>query len=142
MKVYRWIQFVLSQSERGLWWDHDNRAPDDLHDGSGHGWGFVFKIYSADCIVRPFDRNPFAPLGHKWNDWQPRLHRKLLLKTNWLKYIPLPFISIALWRYGFYLGFKLVDVSEKYYPLLEISQHEEGAEYATPSVTTRTTRWK
>lgn len=135
MKVYKLFQLGVSTAEKGLWWDHDEReyCPD--------GWGIVFKLFSGP-VVRPMTKPRFwfakSPVPSKWNEFDPDYH--WLLK--W--WMPLaPFLSVALGRYGFYIGFKVFDLeSAKYRQMAGVDEVYPGSQALTPSITTRTTRWK
>ena len=94
MKIFG-IQFIFSTQEASLWWDHDQH-----HDGSGKpGWGVVFKLRGGN-VVRPWAKKGFNP----WFDTSPDNGRRVIKF-----YCPLPilpFFSIAIGDYGFYIGFK------------------------------------
>lgn len=134
MKVFKLLQVVLSKAEKGLWYDHDQRFYDE------RGWGLVFKVF-AGPIVRPITKPQYwfvAGIPSKWNEFDPQFHYLLKL---WL---PLcPFISIAAGRFGLYAGFKVFDLeSEKYRKMVGSANVHPGSQALTPSITTRTTRWK
>lgn len=134
MKVYRLLQLVLSQAEKGLWWDHDERMYQP------HGWGIMIKLFCGP-VVRPYTRPRFwfkTGIPSKWNEFDPQWHGLIRF------YMPLaPFLSIALGPVGIYLGFKVFDLeSEKYRRMVGSASVFQGSQALTPSVTTRTTRWK
>ena len=133
MKVYRLAQLVVSKAEDGLWYDHDERSYD------GKGWGFAFRLF-AGHVVRPITRPRYwfaKDVPSKWNEFNPKYHTVL---KGWLPVAP--FLSVALGRFGFYIGFKVFDLSpEKYRPMVGADQFP-GSQALTPSATTRTTRWK
>lgn len=114
------ISLTLSQAERGLWYDSDRRQYND------RGWGITVKLLWGR-FARPvprFRNNPW-----KTKPWF----------TIRLPFIVLPFISIAVGRYGFYIGGKIVDVDadEPW-----ANPNEYGTSIVTISATTRRTRWK
>jgi len=133
MKVHRLAQLVISKAEDGLWYDHDERAYDEK------GWGFAFRLFAGD-VVRPITRPRYwfaKDVPSKWNEFDPKYH--MVLK-GWTPVAP--FLSVALGRFGFYIGFKVFDLSpEKYRPMVGDAQYP-GSQALTPSATTRATRWK
>lgn len=88
------LQVFISTSEQGNWWDVSPHWADPTSvekktkDGLKWGFGIVFKLRMGDVCYPSNQR--------KINDWQ------------WLKRIwfPLPFFSIAIGWWGFYIGFK------------------------------------
>lgn len=133
MKIYRLAQLVISKAEDGLWYDHDERSYDEK------GWGFAFRLFAGD-VVRPITRPRYwfaDGVPSKWNEFDPKYHTVLKF---WLPVAP--FLSVALGRFGFYLGFKVFDLSpEKYRPMVGDAQFA-GSQALTLSATTRATRWK
>ena len=134
MKVFKLFQLVVSQAEKGLWYDHD------IREFNPKGWGFMFKLF-AGPIVRPITKPQYwfvTNIPSKWNEFDPQFHYLLRL---WL---PLcPFISLCVGEYGFYAGFKVFDLeSEKYRKMVGSMNVFPGSQALTPSVTTRTTRWQ
>jgi len=134
MKVYKLIQLVISTAEKGLWWDHDQRFYEP------EGFGFMFKLF-AGPVVRPITKPQYwfkDGVPSKWNEFDPQYH--------WLVKLPpfvWPFVSLAVGPYGFYFGFKVFDLeSEKYKRMVGAVEVFRGSQALTPSVTTRTTRWK
>lgn len=134
MKVHKLFQIVVSMAEKGLWWDHDERAYQP------NGWGFAFKLF-AGPVVRPITKPQYwftQNIPSKWNEFDPQWH--------WLLKIPFfvgPFVSIAFGEYGLYIGFKVFDLeSAKYKKMVGADQVFTGSQALTPSITTRTTRWK
>ena len=134
MKVYKLVQFVFSMAEKGLWWDHDERNYQEK------GWGIMLKFF-AGPVVRPYTRFRFwfvEGVPSKWNEFDPQFHG--LIRFWW----PLcPFLSVALGPLGLYIGFKVFDLeSEKYRKMVGSANVFQGSQALTPSITTRTTRWK
>lgn len=124
------LQLVISKAERGLWFDHDERGYDP------HGWGICIKLFSG-WVLRPMTKPQFwfrqQAVPSKWNSFDPRYH--------WLLKWPMPvapFVSIALGRWGVYFGFKVWDSSNPKYRAMT----PEAREWLTPSVSTRSTRWR
>lgn len=134
MRVFKLMQLVVSTAEKGLWWDHDQRDYDPK------GWGVAIKLF-AGPIVRPMTKPQYwfkEDVPSKWNEFDPAYH--------WLLKIPFfvgPFVSVAIGRFGFYAGFKVFDLeSAKYRRMVGDSDVYPGSQALTPSVTTRTSRWK
>ena len=134
MKVYKIVQLVLSTAEKGLWWDHDERRY------TPEGFGIMFKLF-AGPVVRPITKPKYwfkDDVPSKWNTFNEEYH--------WLIKVPFfigPFLSVTFGQYGFYFGFKVFDLeSEKYKQMVGDSEVYAGSQALTPSVTTRTTRWK
>lgn len=117
------IQIIISKAETGLWYDHDKRDYDP------QGWGLCIKLFTGS-FIRPVpkfwvkDANPWT--GDHW----------FVIR---FPFVILPFISIAIGQWGFYLGGKVfkADADEPW-----VKEHEIGNEYLTLSATTRKTRWK
>lgn len=133
MKVYKLLQLVVSKAEKGLWWDHDER------EYQSSGWGIMLKLF-AGPVVRPITKPKywFKDTPSKWNEFDPEYH--LLFK---LPFFIGPFISVALGPYGFYAGFKVFNLeSAKYKQMVGDDQVYPGSQALTPSITTRSTRWK
>lgn len=133
MKVYKLLQLVVSKAEKGLWWDHDER------EYQSNGWGIMLKLF-AGPVVRPITKPKywFKDAPSKWNEFDPEYH--LLFK---LPFFIGPFISVALGPYGFYAGFKVFNLeSAKYKQMVGDDQVYPGSQALTPSITTRSTRWK
>lgn len=135
MKVHKLIQLVLSTAEKGLWYDHDDREYNEK------GWGITAKLFSG-WVLRPMTKprywfsSDFVP--SKWNEFSPKYH--WLFKC----WVPVaPFVSIALGRWGIYAGFKVFDLESEKYKQLAGSEHVfPGSQALTPSISTRSTRWK
>lgn len=123
------LQIVISKAERGLWYDHDERGYDDK------GWGICIKLFSG-WVLRPMTKPRFwfvKGVPHKWNAFDPDYH--------WLLKWPMPvapFVSIALGRWGVYFGFKVWDSENPKYRAMT----PKAQEWLTPSISTRSTRWK
>lgn len=119
-KVYGIIEASISKTEVGLWYDHDRRKYDP------YGWGIVVKVM-AGSFARPVPK-----FWTKKNCWQEEAWF-----TVRLPFIVLPFISIAIWRFGFYLGGKAftVDSDEPW-----AKPSEYGDKKLTISATIRKTR--
>lgn len=135
-KVIELVQIVLSKSERGLWYDSDECNYDEK------GWGAVFKLRFGK-MIRPVpkfwkkDQNP-------WKGDEPWF----VIRIPWMV---VPFISIAIWKYGVYLGFKTFLVTDKHRSddrygkwmrENEFGTDDKPAEYLQLSATVRRTRWK
>ena len=134
MKVAKIAQLVLSKSEKGLWYDHDERTFD------ARGWGIAIKFF-AGPIVRPITKPQYwfkKGIPSKWNEFDTKWH--FLLKLWW----PLcPFLSVALGKYGVYIGFKVFDLeSAKYRQMVGEDEVYPGSQALTPSITTRISRWE
>lgn len=134
MRVFKLLQIVISKAEKGLWYDHDQREFDT------RGWGIFLKVF-AGPIVRPITKPQYwfvTGIPSKWNEFDPQFH---WLLRFWFPFCP--FFSICFGEYGFYLGFKVFDLeSEKYRKMVGSVHVHPGSQALTPSVTTRTTRWK
>ena len=134
MRVHKLLQVGVSTAEKGLWWDHDER------EYQPSGWGVTLKLF-AGPVVRPVTKPRFwfvKGVPSKWNEFNPDYH---WLLRFWLP--ACPFLSVAVGRYGFYLGFKVFDLeSAKYRQMVGDKHVFAGSQALTPSVTTRTTRWK
>lgn len=133
MKAHKLFQIVISKAEKGLWWDHDER------EYQPSGWGVMFKIF-AGPMVRPVTkpRYWFRETPSKWNEFNPEYH--LLLR---IPFFIGPFISIAVGQYGIYAGFKVFDLENPKYKQMVGAEHVyPGSQAITPSITTRSTRWK
>jgi hypothetical protein len=132
------LQLILSTSESSLWWDNDAH-----HDGEGKpGWGVVIKLRGGDVV---------RPIGYPIN-WLKKDAPNVWFNTGpvrWkvLKFfcpIPiLPFISVSLGQYGFYMGFKDFGVHhDEYKTWLPSSDVYVGSMALSPSVSIRRTRIK
>lgn len=128
MKVFG-VQFVVSSAEDGLWFDSDEHYTDKK---SGKGWGIVFKLRGGQVI---------RPINGKWfGDGQGGGYPTRVLKFNCP--IPvLPFFSIAIGRFGFYVGFKDFGVDSVHYKnWLPTDWVKEGNTALCPSFSIRRTR--
>lgn len=136
MKIFG-LQLILSTTELSLWWDNDEHHPGD----GKPGWGIVFKLRGGD-VVRPIG-HPRAwfrqDAPNVWFSTDPAARWKV-----WRFYCPLPvlpFVSIALGRYGFYAGFKDFRVlHDEYRAWLPAAEVYEGSVALSPSVSWRRTR--
>lgn len=123
------VQLVISTAERGLWFDHDEREYDEK------GWGICIKLFSG-WVLRPVTKPQFwfvQGVPSKWNEFNRDYH--------WLLKWPMPlapFVSIALGRWGLYFGFKVWDSENPKYRAMT----PKVQEWLTPSISTRSTRWK
>lgn len=121
--ILKLIQLVISKAEAGLWYDHDKKSFDQS------GWGICLKLF-AGTFVRPVAK--FWKKGA--NPWKG---------DHWfvirLPIVILPFLSIALFNWGAYIGGKVfhVDSDEPW-----AKPSEYGKDMLTVSFTTRATRWK
>lgn len=111
------FQLVVSTSEQGLYWDVDPHwfDPTSVEKKDGDikaGWGITFKLRAGD-IVYPSNQRVFG-------------------KTAWRWYcpVPLPFLSIAIGKRAFYVGFKdfRADSSHAYLGL------KDGDRALTPAI--------
>lgn len=116
------ISFSLSSFEGGLWFDHDGK------EYQPRGWGIRLAL-----LVGSFAR-PIPKFWTKLNPWQEAAWFTLRLPI-----IILPFLSIAIGPYGFYIGGKrfTVDADEPW-----AKPEEYGAQMVTLSFTVRATRWR
>jgi len=129
------ITLGISSFERGLWFDSDRREyhPD--------GWGIKFSLVCGR-LIRPVPRF-WIKGSNPWKGDEPWFVIRIPL-------IVLPFISIALGKYGIYLGAKTFSVSsehitdDRYGKWLKPSEKgtdEDPREYLTISASIRSTRW-
>lgn len=114
------VSASLGAFEQGLWYDSDRKQYNP------HGWGIKLAI-----IVGSFAR-PVRKFWTKQNCWQEEAWFTLRLP-----FIILPFISIAIGRFGFYLGGKVftADADEPW-----AKPEEYGKKMLTLSATLRRTR--
>lgn len=132
-KVYRLAQVVLSKAEDGLWYDHDERSYD------ARGWGLCFRLF-AGHVVRPFTRPRYwfkDGVPSKWNAFDPQYHGLIQFWTPFA-----PFLSVAAGTWGFYFGFKIFSLEPEKYRAMVGEDQQLGSQALTPSITTRSTRWK
>lgn len=120
MRKVHGISLMFSSFERGLFYDTDRRKYNP------YGWGVVVKLV-AGSFARPV---PKFWTGE--NPWQEQAWFTLRLP-----FIVLPFISIAIGRFGFYFGGKAftVDSDEPW-----ARPGEYGDTKLTISATVRRTR--
>ena len=135
-KVFHLFQIVFSKSEKGIWYDSDRKIFDEK------GWGLVFKIWIGK-VIRPVPKY-WIKNSNPWRGDDPWF----VIRIPW---IIAPFISVCVWNYGFYFGFKVFDVNDrcrednrygKWMRQEEFGTDENPAEYLTPSASIRQTRWK
>lgn len=116
------FEIALQKAERGLWYDSDKRQYDET------GWGIVFKLW-AGSFARPVPK-----FWTNKNPWEEEAWF-----TIRLPFIVLPFLSIAIGRFGFYIGGKVFTVDPRE-PWAKPSEY--GQDKLTISGTIRRTRWK
>ncbi len=114
------LKLELSKGVPALWYDTSKNTYDSK------GWGIILLI-----LVGEFAR-PVRKFWTKQNPWQDEAWF-----TIRLPFIILPYISIAIWRFGFYLGGKAftVDADEPW-----AKPEEYGKRMLTLSATIRRTR--
>jgi len=135
-KLIKLFQIIFSKSEDGLWYDSDER----LYDRKG--WGICIKFWIGK-MIRPVpkfwkkDSNP-------WKGDSPWF----VIRCPWMV---APFVSIALWKFGFYFGFKEFEVKDEHRSMdrygkwmkeEEFGTDKHPAKYLTLTATFRRTRWK
>lgn len=128
------LQLVFSSAEKGLWYDSDKDV-DHLQEG----FGVVFKIRGG-WVIRPYTRIKYIlrDVPSKWNQFNPKYHGVIKF---WFPV--LPYFSIAILQYGFYIGFKAFNLhKDKYAPLVGAENIRPGNQALTSSLTLRQTRWK
>jgi len=135
-KVIKLIQLILSKAEEGLWYDSDPKEYDDK------GWGICIKFWMGK-VIRPVPKF-WIKRNNPWRGDDPWFVIRI-------PFIIAPFISVAFWRFGFYIGFKTFNVESKhsddsrYGKWLKDSERgtfDDPSIFLTPSVTIRRTRWK
>lgn len=120
MKTVGGIKLSFSKAAPGLWYDTENLRYDEK------GWGILLQI-----IWGSFAR-PVRKFWTNKNPWQEEAWF-----TIRLPFIVLPYISISIWRFGFYLGGKAFTVDDDE-PWARPSEY--GDEKVTISATIRRTR--
>ena len=130
------IEFSISKPEKGLWYDSDEKTYDKK------GWGIVFKLWTGK-LIRPVPK--FWIKGS--NPWQGDVPWFVIR----IPFVVVPFVSVAIWNWGMYFGFKEFEVKDKHrsngrYGVWmresEFGTDENPAEYLTFSISTRMSRWK
>ena len=109
VKLRQLLQIVISTTERGLWYDSDER------EYRSKGFGCTFKLYAGD-VFRPYTcpKYWFKDVLSKWNEFNPEYHG--LIKFS---FPLLSFFTLAIGPYGFCAGFKVFDAQgEKYRPMV------------------------
>lgn len=116
-KVYD-LSLSFSSFERGLWFDHDKR------EYQPEGWGIRLAV-----LIGEFAR-PIALGSNPWKEKPWFVIR--------LPFLVLPFLAVAIGKYGFYIGGKAfdVDAGEPW-----ANPEEVGKELLTVSTTIRKSRW-
>lgn len=130
----RGLSLSLGKFERGLWYDHDKQQYDE------HGFGIKLDFVAGhmlDPLRKPFSRE---------NPWKGGEYAGVLRMP-----FAGPFCSIALGRFGIYLGFKTYEVTTahasedrygKWIRPNEVPPEGKTYVYLCPSATIRRTRWK
>ncbi|MBW1996379.1 MAG: hypothetical protein JRJ29_00300 [Deltaproteobacteria bacterium] len=158
-KVYG-LSFSAGTFEHGLWFDHDRQFYQP------HGFGVVFQVGLARLVfpvkkiwlmwklATPAWRAKRKKAGFPWwkrifypvNAW---LHAEHIWFTIKIPIFPVVFTSIALRRFGIYLGIKAYPVTRRntwYRSFLRDDEFPPDSEttyyYVHPSATIRRTRWK
>jgi len=148
-KVYG-VQFVLSDFEKGLWWDSDMEVKVEKKDRDlpMKGWGIKFAIM-AGKLVRPvgkiYKKEFWCGGKGQFNPW--RCPKENIWFTIRVPFIIMPFLSLAWDKYGFYIGAKPFTVTpghaERYKNWIkdeEIGTEENPNEYLALSLSGRTSR--
>lgn len=140
LRLIRWIGLSIGTPEHQLWFDHDKK------EYNPHGWGVVFHL-KGGWMIRPFTRPKWLidkyihkdPIPNGWKYFDPKFH---MLVRFWFPV--LPFFSLAIGKYGIYVGFKEYRLSnlEQDGRLIGRSNVEPDARALAWSISTRTTRWK
>jgi hypothetical protein len=140
MRTVYGISLSLGSFERGLWFDHDRR------DYQPEGWGIRLHI-AVGKLIRPVPKFWYSKKQNRYkhnNPWkgdEPWFVIRLPIIIG-------PFISIALGRFGAYLGCKTFLVTEahlgpdRYGKWLTEDERRVPGEYLQLTATTRRTRWK
>lgn len=111
MKKVHGIELSLNKLEQGLWYDSDKKIYDPK------GWGITLQL-SAGPMTRPIPKVWKYP-PFRWKTWDDPW---FVIRSPFVLGV---FISVAIGKYGFYLGFK-----------------NHGDKELVPSATIRSTRWK
>lgn len=138
-------QLVVSTSEDGLWWDSDHpheytNEPRD-EGGGKRGWGLVVKLRGGH-VVRPFPHPKWWFRGERPNVWfDQRPDARLFVMRFFCPAPVLPYVSVALGRFGLYLGFKASTAwHPQYKAWLPEAEVHDRSRFLTPSATIRRTR--
>ena len=139
------ISLSLSSFETGLWFDHD----EDIYQPAG--WGIRFHIVWGKWMqpIPRFWEKGWWDVEHnvEHNYWKGGKYWFVLR----VPFMIAPFISIALGKYGFYLGWKTYGVTkrlntpERYGKWIrenECGELDDECRYLQLSATIRATRWK
>ena len=138
MKV-RGISLTLSTDETALWWDSDKKYT-DIEGKRGFGimvslrWGRVIRP-----ITKFWKKETFPK---EYNAWESGRHWFVMDFKNIFKIIPVPFISIAIGNYGFYMGFKTYELGREKYNIWVPQGVNKNGQYLAPSISIRKTRVK
>ena len=131
MKVLGLICLTLSTDEGAIWWDRDVK-------GYKRGWGIMASL-KAGWVYRPipkFWKIDFWMGDKQYNPWDDEYW--FVLKF-WFPL--LPFFSIAIGWFGFYIGFKTYDLGRRrYVNWIEEDHNRKGHEALAPSATIRMDR--
>ena len=137
------ISLVLSSYERSLWFDHD------IREYNPKGWGIELELVWGKMIrpVPKFWKKGFWKGEDEYNPWKGGEYW-FIIRCPMIG----PFISVALGRYGVYLGLKTFRAYKGQHDTLErygkwMREDEFGTEdnpriYLQLSASTRSTRWK
>lgn len=127
------VQLIFSKAENSLWYDQDKRIYDPK------GWGICLKLY-AGKMIRPVPKF-WIKNSNPWQGDEPWFVIRVPFMLG-------PFLSIALGKYGFYIGFKRFTAKESYKPRYgvwmrddEFGPDDNPAEYIQLTATIRRTRW-
>lgn len=134
-KVTKVLQLIISKAEEGLWYDSDLKVYDS------NGWGICLKFYIGK-VIRPVPKF-WIKGSNPWRGDDPWFVIRI-------PFVIVPFLSIAIHKFGFYIGFKTFNVEEKHRSLSRYGKwmrneefgSERPATYLTLSVTIRRTRDK
>ncbi len=143
MKKVHGISLSFSSFEDGNWYDSDDKM---YHPA---GWGIKLDII-AGKMIRPVPK--FWHLGfwkgeRKYNPWKGGEYWFIIR----IPFMIGPWLSIAIGKYGFYLGFKVFQIADhhigndRYGRWLkegEAGTEENPAEYLQLSFSMRLSRWK
>lgn len=135
-KVVKLLELSVSKAEKGLWYDHDEKTYDKK------GWGLVFKVW-AGKMIRPVSKF-WIKDSNSWKGDEPWFVIRI-------PFVIVPFVSISVWNFGVYFGFKVFEVKNKhrsddrYGKWMredEFGTDENPAEYVQLTASVRRTRWK
>lgn len=130
----RGVSVSLGKFERGLWYDHDKQEYDE------HGFGIKLDLVGGN-MLRPL-KNPFSG-DNPWKGGEA----SGVLRFPFIS----PFFSIALGKFGLYIGCKTYEVTTehgeddrygKWIKSKEVPPEGKTYIYLCPSATIRRTRWK